>query len=244
MRPLQVPNSQTTKSELWSNHHIIGITIVEQTRTTCLTNCTFKYIHTTSNGVMQIIHLVTRSHHQDGFPWCFFSKGFKVGNLDIVVSHLQYADAPVFIGEACVENFRCMKSIHRWFQLVSSLKVNSSTNKLIGVNNPYSLSWYQDFLRKLHFSWQKMLTPNWIDESTPAWLKPRCVLYQCYFIHKSQQYVKRVNYTPSSQRYLNYTPLPFYSKYIRKHFTPLSYEKLDRVSFFTIFYWTIKLEPT
>lgn len=203
MRPLQVPNSQTTKSELWSNHHIIGITIVEQTRTTCLTNCTFKYIHTTSNGVMQIIHLVTRIHHQDGFPWCFFfSKGFKVGNLDIVVSHLQYADATVFIGEACVENFRCMKSIHRWFQLVSSLKVNFSTNKLIGVNKPYSLSWYQDFLRKLHFSWQKMLTPNWIDESTPAWLKPRCVLYQCYFIHKSQQYVKRVNYTPSSQRYL------------------------------------------
>lgn len=167
MCPLQVPNSNNKEWVMIKS--CIGITIVEQTRTTCLTNCTFKYIHTTSNGVMQIIHLVTRiHHHQDGFPWCFFSEGFKVGNLDIVVSHLQYADATVFIGKACVENFQCMKSIHRWFQLVSSLKVNFSTNKLTGVNKPYLLSWYQDFLRTL--------TPNWIDESTPAWLKPRCVL--------------------------------------------------------------------
>jgi len=40
-----------------------------------------------------------------------YFKGFKVGNLDIVVSHLQYADGTLLIGEICVENLRCMKSI-------------------------------------------------------------------------------------------------------------------------------------
>ena len=67
---------------------------------------------------------MTRTHHQ-GISLVFFS-GFKVGNLDIMVSHLQYADATIFMGEVSVEIFWCMKSIHRWFQLVSSLKVNFS----------------------------------------------------------------------------------------------------------------------
>ncbi|MCI59514.1 LINE-1 reverse transcriptase like, partial [Trifolium medium] len=38
---------------------------------------------------------------------------FKVGSGDLPVSHLQYADDTVFIGEAKVENLWVMKAILR-----------------------------------------------------------------------------------------------------------------------------------
>jgi hypothetical protein len=62
-----------------------------------------------------------------------FFRGFKVGP-DVVVSHLQYADDTLFIGEACVENLWSMKAILRWFELISGLKVNFSKSSLFGVN--------------------------------------------------------------------------------------------------------------
>jgi hypothetical protein len=62
-----------------------------------------------------------------------FFRGFKVGP-DVVVSHLQYADDTLFIGEACVENLWSMKAILRWFELMSGLKVNFSKSCLFGVN--------------------------------------------------------------------------------------------------------------
>jgi hypothetical protein len=50
------------------------------------------------------------------------------------VSHLQYADDTVFIGEAKVENLWTMKAILRGFARASSLKVNFWKSCLVGVN--------------------------------------------------------------------------------------------------------------
>jgi len=63
-----------------------------------------------------------------------YFNGFKVEKLDVVISHLQYADDALFIGEACVENLWCMKAILRWFHLILGPKVNFSKISLIGVN--------------------------------------------------------------------------------------------------------------
>lgn len=51
-------------------------------------------------------------------------KGFRVGNSDVVILNLQYADDTLLIGEACYENLWVMKSVLRFFELVSGLKVN------------------------------------------------------------------------------------------------------------------------
>ncbi|MCH95804.1 RNA-directed DNA polymerase (Reverse transcriptase) [Trifolium medium] len=63
-----------------------------------------------------------------------YFKGIKIGDPNIVVSHLQYVDDTLFIGEACVENLWCMKAILRWFELISGLKVNFYKSKLFGIN--------------------------------------------------------------------------------------------------------------
>jgi hypothetical protein len=68
-------------------------------------------------------------------------KGFKVGNRGVVVSHLQYADDTLCLGEATLENLWTLKAILRGFELVSGLKVNFSKSRIMGVNVPH------DFLR-------------------------------------------------------------------------------------------------
>jgi hypothetical protein len=50
--------------------------------------------------------------------------GFKVGNTGLSVSHLQYADDTLFIGEVSLENLWSVKAILRSFELASGLKVN------------------------------------------------------------------------------------------------------------------------
>ncbi|MCI37060.1 retrovirus-related protein, partial [Trifolium medium] len=47
---------------------------------------------------------------------------FKVGNTGLSVSHLQYADDTLFIGEASMENLWSLKAILRCFELASGLK--------------------------------------------------------------------------------------------------------------------------
>ncbi|KAK2356246.1 hypothetical protein QL285_093594 [Trifolium repens] len=59
---------------------------------------------------------------------------FKVGSENLPVSHLQYADETVFIGEANVENLWTMKAMLRGFELASGLKVNFWKSCLMGVN--------------------------------------------------------------------------------------------------------------
>jgi hypothetical protein len=62
-----------------------------------------------------------------------FFKPFIINNSGVAVSHLQYADDTLFIGEACVENLWCVKAILRWFELMSGLKVNFAKSRLFGV---------------------------------------------------------------------------------------------------------------
>jgi hypothetical protein len=65
-------------------------------------------------------------------------KGFSVGRIPVVVSHLQYADDTLCIGEASVENLWALKAILRGFEMASGLKVNFWKSGLIGVNVPSS----------------------------------------------------------------------------------------------------------
>jgi hypothetical protein len=51
-------------------------------------------------------------------------KGVSVGSLPVVISHLQYADDTLCIGEASVENLWALKGILRGFEMASGLKVN------------------------------------------------------------------------------------------------------------------------
>jgi hypothetical protein len=57
-----------------------------------------------------------------------------VNNSDVLISHLQYADDTIFIGEECVENLWCLKAVLRWFELMSGLKVNFEKSRLFCVN--------------------------------------------------------------------------------------------------------------
>ncbi|PNX99671.1 cysteine-rich receptor-like protein kinase, partial [Trifolium pratense] len=63
-------------------------------------------------------------------------KGLAVGSPPVVISHLQYADDTLCIGEASVENLWAIKAILRGFEMASGLKVNFWKSGLIGVNVP------------------------------------------------------------------------------------------------------------
>jgi hypothetical protein len=63
-------------------------------------------------------------------------KGFQVGRRGVVVSHLQYADDTLCIGEATVENLWALKAILRDFEMTSRLKVNFWKSNIMGVNVP------------------------------------------------------------------------------------------------------------
>jgi hypothetical protein len=60
--------------------------------------------------------------------------GFQIGNSGLSVSHLQYADDTLCIGEASISNLWCLKAILRGFEMVSGLKINFWKSSLIGVN--------------------------------------------------------------------------------------------------------------
>jgi hypothetical protein len=60
--------------------------------------------------------------------------GFQVGREGVVVSHLQYVDDTLYIGEASWENLWAVKAILRGFEMVSGLKVNFWKSNLMGIN--------------------------------------------------------------------------------------------------------------
>ncbi|MCH93254.1 LINE-1 reverse transcriptase like, partial [Trifolium medium] len=73
--------------------------------------------------------------------------GFGVGAEGLVVSHLQYADDTLCIGEATMENVWTLKALLRGFELASGLKVNFWKSCLIGVNvSPTFMTTACDFL--------------------------------------------------------------------------------------------------
>jgi hypothetical protein len=51
-------------------------------------------------------------------------RGFQIRNNGSIVSHLQYADDTLCIGEPTLENLWALKAILRGFEMVSGLKVN------------------------------------------------------------------------------------------------------------------------
>ncbi|MCH84208.1 RNA-directed DNA polymerase (Reverse transcriptase), partial [Trifolium medium] len=60
--------------------------------------------------------------------------GFEVGQQNVVISHLQYADDTLCVRKATVENLLTLKAILRGFEMVSGLKVNFAKSCLLGVN--------------------------------------------------------------------------------------------------------------
>jgi hypothetical protein len=60
--------------------------------------------------------------------------GFRVGNNGVVVSHLQYADDTICVGEASINNLWALKAILRGFEMASGLKVNYWKSSLMGIN--------------------------------------------------------------------------------------------------------------
>jgi hypothetical protein len=60
--------------------------------------------------------------------------GVQVGNNGMVVSHLQYADDTLCIGEASVDNLWTLKAILRGFEMTSGLKINFWKSSLMGIN--------------------------------------------------------------------------------------------------------------
>jgi hypothetical protein len=61
-------------------------------------------------------------------------KGFQIGGGGLSISHLQYADDTLCIGEASIQNLWTIKAILRGFYLASGLKVNFGKSCLMGVN--------------------------------------------------------------------------------------------------------------
>jgi hypothetical protein len=51
-------------------------------------------------------------------------QGFRIGENGLSISHLQYADDTLCVGEATVDNLWTLKAILRGFEMVSGLKVN------------------------------------------------------------------------------------------------------------------------
>ena len=65
--------------------------------------------------------------------------GFQVGNSALTtVSHLQFADDTLILGDKSWTNVRAMRAILLLFQSLSGLKVNFSKSCLVGVNVAHS----------------------------------------------------------------------------------------------------------
>jgi exonuclease III len=61
-------------------------------------------------------------------------KGFKIRSGGPIISHLQYADDTLCIGDASLQNLWTLKAILRGFELASGMKVNFWKSCLIGIN--------------------------------------------------------------------------------------------------------------
>lgn len=60
-------------------------------------------------------------------------ESYKVGMKKIDISLLQYADDTIFVGDMTINNVMVVKSILRWFELVSELKVNFHKSRFEGI---------------------------------------------------------------------------------------------------------------
>ncbi|GKV52014.1 hypothetical protein SLEP1_g58623 [Rubroshorea leprosula] len=61
-------------------------------------------------------------------------KGVSIGGRGLIVSHLQFADDTVIIGDATERNVWAVKAMMRTFELVSGLRINYSKSQLLSIN--------------------------------------------------------------------------------------------------------------
>jgi hypothetical protein len=61
-------------------------------------------------------------------------KGFNIRSGGPTISHIQYADDTLCIGEASVENLWSLKALLKGFEFASGLKVNFLKSSIIGIN--------------------------------------------------------------------------------------------------------------
>lgn len=61
-----------------------------------------------------------------------YFKGIKVGDNDVNLHHLQYADDTIFFGEWSLRNAKNLKRITKCVQDASGLKINMSKSKIFG----------------------------------------------------------------------------------------------------------------
>ncbi|XP_020239906.1 uncharacterized protein LOC109818791, partial [Cajanus cajan] len=64
---------------------------------------------------------------------CVFTS-YMVGGDAMPVSHLQYADDTILVGDATMSNGWAIKAILQLFELIAGLKVNFFKSQLLGVN--------------------------------------------------------------------------------------------------------------
>ncbi|XP_071739297.1 uncharacterized mitochondrial protein AtMg01250-like [Rutidosis leptorrhynchoides] len=60
-------------------------------------------------------------------------KGVEIGSDKILVSHLQYADDTLFIGEWGRQNFNNLMKLLNCFERVSGLKINYHKSQIFGI---------------------------------------------------------------------------------------------------------------
>jgi hypothetical protein len=72
-------------------------------------------------------------------------KGYQIGadaNSSVPISHLQFADDTLIVGEKSWANIRVLKANLMLFELISGLKVNFHKSMLVGVN--IAQAWLRD----------------------------------------------------------------------------------------------------
>ncbi|CAL5442302.1 unnamed protein product [Camellia sinensis] len=64
------------------------------------------------------------------------TKGVKIGAIDVLLSHLQFADDSILFCEAEEEEVRNLKRILRCFEVMSGLRINYHNSQVCGVGVP------------------------------------------------------------------------------------------------------------
>ncbi|GLT79932.1 hypothetical protein SLA2020_513980 [Shorea laevis] len=73
---------------------------------------------------------------------------------DLSVSHLQFADDTILLGEASLKSIRAFKFILRWFEIISGLKINFCKSTSYGIN--IEENWLNMAASSLNSKWEHL----------------------------------------------------------------------------------------
>lgn len=82
--------------------------------------------------------------------------GVRIGTGNFRISHLQYADDTVILGENTWQNIRAAKFLLKWYELISGLSINFKKSKLFHVN--CTTSWISSAASHLNCKVDKLPT--------------------------------------------------------------------------------------